>query len=153
MPMNTRLIESLKERVKTQNFSAEIVAIYIYGSILKGRLRKESDIDVGMLPAYKVSMNDRLNLIARVEALLQSILKGYGYNNEISVLDMRGKYTSIPLLFHIITEGALIYDSNKEERINFENAVKGEYFDLKPYIDSLVKEKYEKLLKKTGTDR
>lgn len=153
MQMNTRLIELLRERVKTQNFSDGIVALYIYGSILKGTLRKESDIDVGMLPSYKVSMNDRLNLIARVEALVQSILKDSGYNNEISVLDMRGKYTSIPLLFHIITEGALIYDTNKEERVNFENAVKGEYFDLKPYIISLTEEKYEKLLEKTGTDR
>ncbi len=131
----------------------QIVALYVYGSIMKGNLRRESDIDVAMLTLHTVKALNRLNLIAMVEAEMKKIFRTLGYDRDISVLDMRGKYVSVPLLFKVVTDGALIYEKNKEERIDFENAVKGAYFDLKPYIDSLVKEKYDDLLTKTGTHR
>ncbi len=153
LPFDSNLIQLLQEKIEGVKFPKRIVALYLYGSILKGDLRRESDIDIAMLPSHKVKALNRLNLIAMVEAEMKSIFRALGYDRDISVLDMRGKYVSVPLLFKIVTEGVLFYERNREERIDFENAVKGEYFDLKPYINSLAKEKYEELLEKTGIDR
>lgn len=150
---NSKLIQLLIGKTGRVKMPSQIVAIYVYGSILKGDLRTDSDIDIAMLSSHTVKALNRLNLIAIVEAETKSIFRSLGYNRDISVLDMRGKYVSVPLLFKVVTEGALIYEKNKEKRIDFENTVKGEYFDFKPYIDLLTKEKYEKLLKKTGTHR
>jgi predicted nucleotidyltransferase len=150
---NNDLRDKLKNRIKTIKLPQGIVGLYLYGSVLNDNLRTDSDIDVGMLTSYRVKPIDRLNLIAVVEAEIKSLFASLDYEREISVLDMRGKYVSVPLLFKVVTEGFLFYEKNRNERINFENAIKSEYFDLKPYIDSLIKEKYEDLLKKTGTHR
>jgi predicted nucleotidyltransferase len=150
---NNDLRDKLKNRIKTIKLPQGIVGLYLYGSVLNDNLRTDSDIDVGMLTSHRVKPIDRLNLIAVVEAEIKSLFASLDYEREISVLDMRGKYVSVPLLFKVVTEGFLFYEKNRNERINFENAIKSEYFDLKPYIDSLIKEKYEDLLKKTGTHR
>jgi hypothetical protein len=61
---------------------------------------------------------------------------------------MRGKYVSLQLLYTIITEGKLLYESAHKERIYFEHALKREYFDFIPYLLLLRKRKYGDLYKK-----
>ena len=36
----------------------------------------------------------------------------------------------------------LLYENNKGERLEFENALKGEYFDFVPFLESLRKKRY-----------
>ncbi len=125
-----------------------IVAIYVYGSIIQGRLRNDSDIDIAILPSFETNDFEKLQLISKVAAIISSVLKTIGTNREVSVLDMRGRYVSIQLLYNIITKGLLLYDNNPIERIDFENAVKREYFDFIPYVLYLRKRKYGDLYKK-----
>ncbi len=142
------LIQLLKSKFKESSLSERIVAIYTYGSIVKGRLRNDSDIDIAMLPSFETDVFEKLQLISKVEAIVTSATKSSGIDKEVSVLDMRGKYVSLQLLYKIITEGIIIYENNPLERINFENAVKGEYFDFIPYLLYLRERKYGDLYKK-----
>ena len=52
------------------------------------------------------------------------------------------------LQYKIITEGILLYEKDVIERIEFESAVRGEYFDFAPYLNILIKRKYGNLHKK-----
>ncbi|MEW6418150.1 MAG: nucleotidyltransferase domain-containing protein [Nitrospirota bacterium] len=143
------IIQIFKSNLNNKVVPEEIVAIYIYGSILKGKLRIDSDIDISILASHRVSDIERLQLISITEGIFMSLLKEMGFKKEVSVLDMRGRYVSLKLIYKIITEGMLIYERDKFARMEFENAVKGEYFDFKPYLEYLMKKRYGDLLQKT----
>ncbi len=87
-----------------------------------------------MLPSFETNDFEKLQLISKVGAIITSVIKSIGIDREVSVLDMRGRYVSLQLLYKIITKGALIHDSDPLQRADFENAVKREYFDFEPYI-------------------
>jgi len=119
-----------------------LVAIYLYGSSVTGKLRVESDIDIAILPSYKTSEDERLILISKVESIIARLLVEKGIRREISIVNLRDKFLSLTLQHKIITEGFLLYEKEAMERLEFENAVKREYFDFAPYLIRLRKRKY-----------
>lgn len=147
-PIESNIIENIKEELQKIRLPEEIVAVYLYGSILKGKLRTESDIDVAILPDYKVDEMQALELISKVESLLTKIFKSFGIFKEIGVLNMRGKFVSIELLFDIQMNGVCVYEKSIEQHLEFKNFVAREYFIFKPYLEKLRAQKYELLSKK-----
>lgn len=135
-------IEKISSELSNYKIPDEIVALYIYGSILKGKLRTDSDIDVAFLPHYKVSESKALDLISLVEHIFTSIFRKFGIQNEVSVLNMKGKYVSIELLFNVLQTGMCIYEKSQNEHLEFKNFVTKEYFDFKPFLYKLRMEKY-----------
>jgi predicted nucleotidyltransferase len=146
--MQSKIIRSLLSRSKVFSELKELTAIYIYGSLISGKLRNESDIDIAVLPSYKTTDDERLELISKVEGAVSSIIKDAGEQRDISLLDLRGKYVSLLLQYKVITDGILLYENNREERLDFENAVKSEYFDFVPFIEFLRKRRYGDIFQK-----
>jgi len=145
-------VNEILRKVRSENISRpipkEIIALYLYGSSVTGKLRKESDIDIAFLPSHKTAEEERLIIIAKVEGMIEKLLREMGTSREISVLDLRGKYVSVSLQYKVITKGILIYEKDARERIEFENTTKREYFDFVPYLRFLRKRKYGHLLQK-----
>lgn len=125
-----------------------LIAIYLYGSSLSGRLRVESDIDIAILPSYQTTEEQRLMLISQVEDVVSKLLKEKGIQREISIVNLRDKFLSLSLKYKIVTEGLLLYEKDAIERLEFENYVKREYFDFAPYLSQLRKRKYGNLCEK-----
>ncbi|MBI4825007.1 MAG: nucleotidyltransferase domain-containing protein [Nitrospirae bacterium] len=146
--MQSTTVSHLISNSKTFFGLEGLVALYVYGSLISGKLREESDIDIAILPCYKTTDDERIELISKVEGCVSSILKDTGVQREVSVLDLRGKYVSLLLQYKVITEGIILYENSKEERFEFENAVKGEYFDFVPFIESLRKRSHGDIFQK-----
>jgi len=142
------ILRKLRSKTISPPVPKEIIALYLYGSSVTGKLREESDIDIAFLPSHKTTEEKRLIIIARVEDLIEKLLREISISREISVLNLRDKYVSLSLQYKVITEGILIYEKDTFERLEFENAVKREYFDFIPYLRSLRKRKYGNLLEK-----
>ncbi|MCK5505716.1 MAG: nucleotidyltransferase domain-containing protein [Thermodesulfovibrionia bacterium] len=140
--MKSKTIKSLTANSNAFSGIKGLTAVYLYGSAISGRLRKDSDIDIGILPFHNTTTDERLELISKVEGVVTGILKKNNLQKDVSVLDLRGKYVSLALLYKTITEGMLLYENNKGERLEFENALKGEYFDFVPFLESLRKKRY-----------
>jgi len=136
------IIKALKSGCKNVFIPDGVDAIYIYGSILRGKLRSDSDIDIAMLARYNIDAMERLGLIACVETIFTDILKSMGFQHEVNVLDMKGKYVSLQLLYEVLTKGVCVYEKSHGDRQEFENSIKGEYFDFVPFLMSLRKRKY-----------
>ena len=139
-------IVDLLQKSKSKNLAAsipeKIAAVYLYGSSISGRLREESDIDIAILPLHDTTGEERLVLIAKIEAIVSTILKEEGISKEVSIADLRGRFIPITLQYKIVTEGMLLYERDRAERSEFENAVKREYFDFNPYLEYLREKKY-----------
>lgn len=130
-----------------------VVAVYLYGSSITGRLRAESDIDIAILPSYRTTGDERLILISKVESIITKLLGGKGIKREVSIVNLRDKFLAVTLQYRIITGGLLLYEKDTIERIEFENTVKREYFDFRPYISQLRKKKYGDLHEKVRANR
>lgn len=139
-------IVDLLQKLKSKNLAVfipeGIAAIYLYGSSISGRLREESDIDIAILPLHDTTGEERLILIAKIEAIVSKILKEKGISREVSIADLRGRFIPITLQYKIVTEGILLYERDPVERSEFENDVKREYFDFIPYLEYLREKKY-----------
>jgi predicted nucleotidyltransferase len=140
-----RVINSLKSKLSDVAIPGGVEAIYLYGSIVTNRVRADSDIDVAILPSPGIDDLKRLELISKIQSIFAFLFSKTGFKQEISVLDLRGKYSSIQLLYKVITEGVLVFQRDRLHRLDFENAVKREYFDFKPFLKLLRKEKYRTL--------
>jgi predicted nucleotidyltransferase len=143
-----KVINALKTKLSDITIPAGIEAIYLYGSIVKNKVRADSDIDVAMLPSHKIDDFGRLELISKIQSIFTSLFLKAGFKQEVSVLDLRGKYTSLQLLYNVITEGLLAFERDTVQRLEFENAVKREYFDFEPFLRLLRKEKHGTLFQK-----
>ena len=142
------IINFLKPQIKHVLFPDGIEAVYLYGSAVKDRLRMDSDIDVAMLASYHVDDLEILELMSKVEAIFTLLLKKIDIRQEISIFDMRSKYASIALQYKIITEGIVLYTRDISQRLEFENAVKREYFDFVPYLTNLRNRKHGNIFQK-----
>ncbi len=143
-----RLIHSLKSNLSTLTIPVDVKAIYLYGSMVSGRIRKDSDLDVAILLSHKLNHFRRLELISKIESIFTSCLVESGLKQEVSVLDLRGKYVSFQLQYRVLTEGILVFERDPSQRLEFENAVKREYFDFLPFLKFLRKAKYGNLSQK-----
>jgi len=143
-----RVINSLKTNLSDITIPEGIEAVYLYGSIVKNRVRADSDIDVAILPSPRIDDFERLELISKIQSIFTSLFLKIGFKQDVSVLDLRGKYSSLQLLYKVITEGLLVFERDISQRLEFENAVKREYFDFVPFLRLLRKEKYGTLFQK-----
>ena len=136
---------TLVNGIKPESVPEKIVALYLYGSALTGRLRIDSDVDIAMLCSYKVAPYDRLELIADVEHIVTKLLLTISIKNSVSVLDLRGKYVPFELQYKVITQGKLLFDRDKGQRYDYELAATRDYFDFMPFIEELRRKKHGKL--------
>jgi len=151
----------MKNIVKTLNrlneignsLPEEIVAIYLFGSSITGRLRVESDIDVAILPSYRTTNDERLVLISKVESIIAKLLGEKNIRREVNIVNLRDRFLSLNLQYRIITGGILLYEKDRVERIEFENGVRGEFFDFALYTNLFRKKKYGDLHEKVRAHR
>lgn len=138
------ILKELKKALKSEKIS-NLAAAYLYGSAVKGLLRQDSDLDIAILPAPKTTKDEVLSLISQVEDIGAKALFKLGIKKDISIINMADRFTSVLLLFSIISQGILIYESKKlrQYRIEFQNMVIREYYDFALYYMNEAKKRYE----------
>lgn len=138
------IVKELKKALKAEKIPENLARIYLYGSAVKGIMRQDSDIDIAILTAPNISKDEVLNLISLAEDLISRILFKSGIKRQISVVNMSDRFMSILLLFSIISEGILIYESKKFRNysIEFQNMVIREYHDFVPYYLDEIKKRH-----------
>lgn len=96
-----------------------IVAAYVFGSFVSGKVNKESDFDLAVVVDNKkyVSVNDVYSLIHKIS---------FPGDLDLSVVE---KSSSPLFLFQIIKTGECIYKRSEKERGKFEAFVLHNYYD------------------------
>lgn len=111
-----------------------VAAAYLYGSAARGEMTSLSDVDIGLLIRYPLSLLEKLDLELAVEVELASL--GWG-RSEVRVVNE----APIALRGDLVTEGILLYSADESARVDFETRARGEYFDFLPYLE-LIREHY-----------
>jgi len=125
MPIDVSdLIGILKEYFAAER--PDLAAVYLFGSVARGRDRPSSDVDLGLLfgqaPEPGIS-----GPAARIEDELEHRLRRPVH---AVVLD-----TAPPDLVHrVFRDGRLVHEGDRRTRVRFEVARRREYFDLLPVL-------------------
>jgi len=111
-----------------------IDAVYIFGSVLnQSQFKKNSDIDIAFLIDKLLYKQDALK--ASVDAYIIATKIGLTLDRSTDVIIMNS--ASIETAFQIMTTGIPVYEHHPDKRIEYEIAVKGMYYDFKPFLDDL----------------
>jgi len=124
---NIKKINSqLEDFFKTKK---DIIAVYLYGSYVKGKTTRRSDIDLAILLRPRHKRQPTTDLEIRFATQIQKIIREVEV--EIRILN------SAPLFFQykVISSGQLIFCSDYSERIEYESDLISRYFDFKPLLD------------------
>jgi len=107
---------------------SEIIAVYLFGSIL---LREDySDVDIGILIEEDFKLNPlyEVKIACELEKILKEEVNIY-IPIDICILNNK----SLRFLFSILKNSKILYCNNELKRVQFEAKVMKEYLDFKPH--------------------
>lgn len=124
--------EIIQHKISTflQKEVPQLQAIYIFGSIADGNIRSESDVDIAILSASKLTKTSVFKLQSKLELAL---------NKDVDLVDL--KESSEVFQAQIISTGKRIYtDANLLMEVElFEDRVFQAYIYLKENIQPILK--------------
>jgi predicted nucleotidyltransferase len=123
-PVDHALVQQLREAVDRAD--ADIVCIYLFGSLARGQGHRKSDVDIAVLfVTDPPSTLDGLGL-----ELGNALERHLGRPVDLVVLNR----APVDLIHRVLRDGILIHDRNPAARIRFEVQARNAYFDLLPYL-------------------
>ena len=126
MTIRTKKInqQSLKELRSIFKKYPDILAVYLFGSRARGRIHKESDLDLAIVPKDKTLREKRLDI------LYDLTRKGFS-NVDLVFLDTH----DIVLLYEVLRVNHLIYKKPDFDHGAFYSKIIRQYFDFYPYLE------------------
>lgn len=101
-----------------------ILAVYLFGSQVRGTARKDSDIDIGILFDFGLSREERLDKIISFSGELAGIIN-------VDIVDMNS--ADYPILFEIFDSGMLLIENDHDRRVQFQALKMSQYMDYRYY--------------------
>lgn len=118
-----------------------ILAIYLFGSQAQGKTHKLSDVDIGIVFERPERYKDKtLDVYLKLYDIFTEVLpKDYLKRrfqlkeHEFDIVFLQ--FSPISLQFYAIKESKVLYEKDKEKRLNYEEYVMKRYCDLKYFYD------------------
>jgi predicted nucleotidyltransferase len=129
-------VAGIMNRCIRQALSARetIRAAYLFGSVLEeDRFKSDSDVDLAFLLDNSGYAADPLT--ASYDAYHISTRVSSETNRRTDVVILNA--ASVETAYQVITTGELLYEKDPADRLEYEIALKGMYFDFKPFLDKL----------------
>jgi predicted nucleotidyltransferase len=106
-----------------------IAAVYLFGSVSRGTAWEGSDLDLGLLLDRNEPEDPRHRFLGDLAAQLQAVAAARPI--DLVVLNAQG-----PVFCHqVMLDGRLIYESNRERRIDFESDTIVRALDFRPTLE------------------
>ncbi len=110
-----------------------LIAVYLFGSIVTGRERKKSDIDLAFVFDEDFYKKDPFTSLQ--EAEMMAVETGEKLKKAIDVIVLNG--ASLSFAYHTVRDGMCIHEGNTADRILYEVAIDNKYQDFRPFIKEL----------------
>jgi len=111
-----------------------IIAAYLFGSALHPeKFKKNSDIDLAFLLDRRLYKQDPV--INSAPAYMAATKISMILNRQTDVIILNS--ASIETAYQAVTTGMPICEANRETRLEYESALRGLYFDFKPFLEKL----------------
>jgi predicted nucleotidyltransferase len=125
---------ALERRLRSVfNEAPELAAVYLFGSVARATDSERSDLDLGLLLRADRPEDDRHRFLGDLAVRLEAAAAPRAV--DLVVLDGQG-----PTFCHeVLLEGRLIYESDRERRIDFESDTIVRALDFRPTLELATK--------------
>ena len=113
------MLEACRQRFAQET---EVLAVWLLGSAVTGRLREESDVDLAVL--YRLGSHFDFESHGRLVSDLEAV---FGRAVDLGCLTTR----NLIYAYEAIRQGQLVYESDRKLTRDFSERVAALYFDLK----------------------
>ncbi|MFO8054234.1 MAG: nucleotidyltransferase domain-containing protein [Bacteroidales bacterium] len=111
-----------------------IMAVYLFGSVLRPeKFKSSSDIDLAFLLDRSLYKQDPL--INSAPAYMAATEIGMLLERQTDAIILNS--ASIETAYQAVTTGALVYEADRENRLEYESVLRGLFFDFKPFLQKL----------------
>ncbi len=104
-----------------------VVCVWLFGSVVRGTARPDSDIDIAVL----LERDPPLTLDASAPAMGGDIEVATGLPIDLVILN----HAPVDLIHRVLRDGVQLVERDRNARVRFEVKASNEYFDLKPHLD------------------
>lgn len=104
----------------------DVLAAYIYGSMVEGNYHEKSDIDIAILMSESSEGMVELEIASEIEEFLET-------SRDIDVRLLNG--SDLRFKHQVLKNGERIYTGDSQKVIEFEESFYTEYLDKKPFIE------------------
>jgi predicted nucleotidyltransferase len=129
----SNIIDDLIRYIESSQIDGSILAVYLFGSYVRGESGNASDIDLAFLLDEKEYKSDPI--IAMSPAHLIAAQVGVEFNKETDVTILNS--SSLEIAYEVVTSGKCLFELDPDLRLEYELKIKGMYFDFKPYLEDL----------------
>jgi predicted nucleotidyltransferase len=123
----------------------EIAAAWIFGSAVRGELRFDSDVDVGVL--FREGAGDRERILADLAARLETLTSPY----PADVVDLEPQ--GVIFAHGVLCDGRRVYEADRDRRVDFESDTAVRAFDFRPTYERALRGQREGLLRRLAEDQ
>lgn len=104
-----------------------VAAVYLFGSFARKEAGQDSDLDLGILLTQKTEKPFSLPQVTFAKELEPVV------ERKVEIQDLEA--CRVDFAHRVISEGKLIYSGDEKKRIDFEEKILRNYFNLKPALD------------------
>ena len=128
-------VEGLRAYLRTQ---PDVIAAYLFGSHAAGRPRPGSDIDIALLLEQPPAAEDDIDAaLARFDRRmdLEMAMERFVQGKPLDLVILNR--SPILLQFQVLYNGLLLYEGDREKRVDFEVRTVKQYYDWKVIHDRM----------------
>jgi predicted nucleotidyltransferase len=114
-----------------------IRVVYLFGSFARHQQREGSDIDLAFLVDQEQYSTDVFKCTAPLHMIAARM--GMELDRVVDVTLMNS--ASLEIAYEIVTGGECLFECDSEQRLQYELKIRGMYFDFRPFIYELRKER------------
>ena len=133
LDQTTKIADDLIRYFNASQVDDSIVAVYLFGSCIKGEIERASDIDLAFLldeQAYKTDP-----IVAMSPAHLIAAKVGMKFDKETDVTILNS--ASLEIAYEVVTAGNCLYELDSDLRMEYEIKIRGMYIDFCPFLEGL----------------
>jgi predicted nucleotidyltransferase len=110
-----------------------ILAVYLFGSLVKGTFKIDSDIDLGFVMDRSLYTGSSLKAFSHARIISEDLSLIVQRPVDVYLLNE----ASLFFVFDVITTGICLYEKDQDKRDYYERSLKGRYYDVMPLIANL----------------
>ena len=130
----SKIINELKISLKEVDPGNRIIlAVYLFGSNVDLGAGSDSDLDLAFLLNEKSYRNDPLSTVVPAYLAATSLAMSLGRETDVTILNS----ASLEIAYEVVSMGRCLLENETDKRMEYEIALRGMYFDFKPFLEEL----------------
>ena len=110
-----------------------VLVVYLFGSHAGAEAGRDADLDPAFPLDKKAYKLDPLDAVVPAYHGATALGISLGRETDVTILNA----ASLEMAYEIVTTGRCLFERDAEKRLDYEIALRGMYFDFKPFLDEL----------------